>query len=264
MAAPHSLAALPYNRGRRPPTYLVGEKNCRKKKEAQKLKWWVGAPCGGVSASPWGLSRRAPPAFSPRACLGPQPLRLDIKRQLSARSDRVKCVDIHPTEPWMLAALYNGTVNVWNYETQTLVKTFEVCDLPVRAAKFVLRKSWLIAGAVRWSAMRRVFSPHLARGLTSPPVHRTTRRSRFSTTTRSRRSTPSRRTATTCARSPCTRRSRASRPRPAAAVVDPGRLGRLTPARPRPRARQVRADDIGRHDHQTVGLEPELEVHAGF
>ena len=36
------------------------------------------------------------------------PLRLDIKRQLSARSDRVKSVDMHPTEPWVLAALYNG------------------------------------------------------------------------------------------------------------------------------------------------------------
>ena len=31
---------------------------------------------------------------------------------------------------------------------QTLVKTFEVCDLPVRVAKFVARKHWVIAGAV--------------------------------------------------------------------------------------------------------------------
>ena len=47
-----------------------------------------------------------------------QPLRLDIKRKLSARSDRVKCVDLHPTEPWMLASLYNGNVHVWNHESQ--------------------------------------------------------------------------------------------------------------------------------------------------
>ena len=67
------------------------------------------------------------------------PLRLDIKRKLSARSDRVKCVDLHPTEPWMLASLYNGNVHVWNHESQQLVKSFEVCDLPVRAAKFVAR-----------------------------------------------------------------------------------------------------------------------------
>ncbi|OWK57622.1 Coatomer subunit beta' [Lonchura striata] len=75
------------------------------------------------------------------------PLRLDIKRKLTARSDRVKSVDLHPTEPWMLASLYNGSVCVWNHETQTLVKNFEVCDLPVRAAKFVARKNWVVTGA---------------------------------------------------------------------------------------------------------------------
>jgi len=49
-----------------------------------------------------------------------QPLRLDIKRKLSARSDRVKTVDLHPSEPWMLASLYNGNVHIWNYESQVL------------------------------------------------------------------------------------------------------------------------------------------------
>ncbi|KAJ8320558.1 hypothetical protein KUTeg_002145 [Tegillarca granosa] len=75
------------------------------------------------------------------------PLRLDIKRKLSARSDRVKCVDLHPTEPWMLASLYNGNVHIWNHESQTLIKSFEVCDLPVRAVKFVPRKNWLCTGS---------------------------------------------------------------------------------------------------------------------
>ncbi|KAJ1343835.1 hypothetical protein BSLG_001646 [Batrachochytrium salamandrivorans] len=67
-------------------------------------------------------------------------------RKLSNRSDRVKAVDYHPTEPWLLVALYNGSVHIWNYETQALVKTFEVSDLPVRTAKFIGRKSWLITG----------------------------------------------------------------------------------------------------------------------
>ena len=31
---------------------------------------------------------------------------------------------------------------------QTLVKSFEVCDLPVRAAQFVARKNWVITGSV--------------------------------------------------------------------------------------------------------------------
>ncbi|KAL4717592.1 hypothetical protein ACJJTC_000741 [Scirpophaga incertulas] len=75
------------------------------------------------------------------------PLRLDIKRKLTARSDRVKCVDQHPTEPWLLCSLYNGDVNIWNYETHSQIKRFEVCDIPVRAAKFVPRKNWVITGS---------------------------------------------------------------------------------------------------------------------
>ena len=64
-----------------------------------------------------------------------------------ARSDRVKCVDLHPVEPWVLSSLYNGHVHVWNYETQTSVKSFEVCDVPVRTAKFVPRKNWILTGS---------------------------------------------------------------------------------------------------------------------
>ncbi|KAJ1562877.1 Coatomer subunit beta' [Nowakowskiella sp. JEL0078] len=75
------------------------------------------------------------------------PLRLDIKRKLSNRSDRVKAVDFHQSEPWLLTALYNGVAYIWNHESQALVKTFEVCDLPVRAAKFIERKSWIITGS---------------------------------------------------------------------------------------------------------------------
>ena len=47
-----------------------------------------------------------------------QPLRLEIKKLLSSRSDRVKCVDIHPTEPWVLSALYNGHVFIWDYQVR--------------------------------------------------------------------------------------------------------------------------------------------------
>uniref|UniRef100_A0A804PHP7 Coatomer subunit beta' n=1 Tax=Zea mays TaxID=4577 RepID=A0A804PHP7_MAIZE len=73
------------------------------------------------------------------------PLRLDIK--LAQRSERVKSVDLHPTEPWILSSLYSGSVCVWNYQTQTMVKSFEVTDLPVRSAKFIARKQWVVAGA---------------------------------------------------------------------------------------------------------------------
>ncbi|KAI1733138.1 coatomer WD associated region domain-containing protein [Ditylenchus destructor] len=75
------------------------------------------------------------------------PLRLDVKRKLLARSDRIKSTDLHPTEQWMLVSLYNGNVHIWNYENQQLVKSFEVCDLPVRCAKFAARKNWIITGS---------------------------------------------------------------------------------------------------------------------
>lgn len=47
----------------------------------------------------------------------------------------------------MLCALYNGHVHVMNYENQQLVKDFEVCDIPVRCARFVARKNWIITGS---------------------------------------------------------------------------------------------------------------------
>ncbi|CAL5373637.1 unnamed protein product [Camellia sinensis] len=65
------------------------------------------------------------------------PLRLEIKRKLAQRSERVKSVDLHPTEPWILASLYSGTVCIWNYQSQ----------LPVRSAKFIARKQLVVAGA---------------------------------------------------------------------------------------------------------------------
>ncbi|KAF9685224.1 hypothetical protein SADUNF_Sadunf03G0032600 [Salix dunnii] len=68
-------------------------------------------------------------------------------RKLAQRSERVKSVDLHPTEPWILVSLYSGTVCIWNYQSQTMAKSFEVTELPVRSAKFIARKQWVVAGA---------------------------------------------------------------------------------------------------------------------
>jgi len=75
------------------------------------------------------------------------PLGFAINRTLLGRSDRVKSVEIHPTEPWVLAGLYNGHVYIWNYNTGLTVRTFEVAENPIRCVKFVARKKWIIAGA---------------------------------------------------------------------------------------------------------------------
>uniref|UniRef100_A0A0A9D4L8 Uncharacterized protein n=1 Tax=Arundo donax TaxID=35708 RepID=A0A0A9D4L8_ARUDO len=52
------------------------------------------------------------------------PLRLEIKRKLAQRSERVKFVDLHPTEPWIMSNLYSGSVCIWNYQTQGILKGF--------------------------------------------------------------------------------------------------------------------------------------------
>ncbi|KAI8795577.1 coatomer subunit beta [Biomphalaria glabrata] len=74
-------------------------------------------------------------------------MKLQIKRTLTSRSERVKCVDLHPSEPWMLTSLYNGHVYIWNLETKKVIKTLEVSNLPVRVVKFVSRKNWIVTGS---------------------------------------------------------------------------------------------------------------------
>lgn len=70
-----------------------------------------------------------------------------LQKKLVSKSDRVKAVDLHPTEPWVLSSLYSGQVVISNYETQKVLKTFDVSDLPVRTAKFIARKQWIITGS---------------------------------------------------------------------------------------------------------------------
>ncbi|KAF9554871.1 coatomer protein [Agrocybe pediades] len=71
----------------------------------------------------------------------------EVNKKLLSRSDRVKGVDFHPTEPWLLTGLYNGTVNIYHHETGAIVKTFEVSEVPVRCVKFIPRKNWFVAGS---------------------------------------------------------------------------------------------------------------------
>lgn len=56
-------------------------------------------------------------------------------------------MDLHSTEPWVLAALYSGNVMIWDYETGGMVKSFEVSELPVRCARFIVRKQWFLAAS---------------------------------------------------------------------------------------------------------------------
>lgn len=75
------------------------------------------------------------------------PLKLDIKKKLCSRSERVKCVEIHPQQPWVVSGLYNGNIIIYDYITQAVLKSFEVSNFPIRCAKFISRMHWLIVGS---------------------------------------------------------------------------------------------------------------------
>ena len=96
-------------------------------------------------------------------------MRLDVKRQLFARSERVKGIDFHPTEPWILTTLYSGHVYIWSYETQAIIKTFELTDVPVRAGRFVARKNWIVCGSDDFQL--RVYNYNTSEKITSFEAH---------------------------------------------------------------------------------------------
>ncbi|KAG8656326.1 hypothetical protein MANES_04G122700v8 [Manihot esculenta] len=74
-------------------------------------------------------------------------LALEIKKEFTQLSERVKSVDLHPTQPWILASLYSGTVCILNYQSQTMEKSVKVTESPVRSAKFIARKNWIVTGS---------------------------------------------------------------------------------------------------------------------
>ncbi|KAA8564179.1 hypothetical protein EYC84_011126 [Monilinia fructicola] len=96
-------------------------------------------------------------------------MRLDVKRQLFARSERVKGIDFHPVEPWILTTLYSGHVYIWSYETQAIVKTFELTDVPVRAGRFIARKNWIVCGSDDFQL--RVYNYNTSEKITTFEAH---------------------------------------------------------------------------------------------
>lgn len=48
-------------------------------------------------------------------------LRLEIKKLMLERSPRVKAIDFHPHNPWVVFALYSGTLALHDYSNNVLV-----------------------------------------------------------------------------------------------------------------------------------------------
>lgn len=65
----------------------------------------------------------------------------------SAASHRTKMVDMHPKEPLFIGTLYTGVINLWNYETQVLIRSFDTgTGQPIRCGRFIPRLQCFACG----------------------------------------------------------------------------------------------------------------------
>ncbi|GAA5944224.1 coatomer subunit beta' [Sporobolomyces koalae] len=94
---------------------------------------------------------------------------LDINRRLLARCARVKAVDFHPTEPWLITGLYTGNVIIYHVDTGAVIKTFEVTEVPVRCVRFIARKNWFVCGSDDFHL--RVFNYNTGEKVTALEAH---------------------------------------------------------------------------------------------
>ncbi|GAA5995723.1 hypothetical protein JCM5350_008110 [Sporobolomyces pararoseus] len=94
---------------------------------------------------------------------------LDINRRLLARCARVKSVDFHPTEPWLITGLYTGNVIIYHVDTGAVIKTFEVTEVPVRCVRFIARKNWFVCGSDDFHL--RVFNYNTGEKVTALEAH---------------------------------------------------------------------------------------------
>ena len=74
-------------------------------------------------------------------------MKIALKKKLVARTGKVKSVDFHPIFNWILLGLYNGSISIYDYNTQSSVQYLEVTNSPIRSAKFMSEKNFIICGA---------------------------------------------------------------------------------------------------------------------
>ncbi len=75
------------------------------------------------------------------------PLLLEVKKKMLERSPRVKALDFHPVNKWVVFALYSGCLSLHDYSTSTCIRTLEASTFPLRAVKFLVKKQWILTGS---------------------------------------------------------------------------------------------------------------------
>ncbi|KAH9941627.1 coatomer subunit alpha-2 [Epithele typhae] len=66
--------------------------------------------------------------------------------KFESKSNRVKGLAFHPTQPLLAASLHNGSVQLWNYRMGVLVDRFEEHEGPVRGVAFHPSRALLATG----------------------------------------------------------------------------------------------------------------------
>jgi coatomer subunit beta' len=74
-------------------------------------------------------------------------MKIILRKKLVARTGKVKSVDFHPIFNWILLGLYNGSISIYDYITQSSVQYIEVTNCAIRSAKFMSEKNYIICGA---------------------------------------------------------------------------------------------------------------------
>ncbi|EGF83385.1 hypothetical protein BATDEDRAFT_32736 [Batrachochytrium dendrobatidis JAM81] len=66
--------------------------------------------------------------------------------KFETKSNRVKGLAFHAKRPWILAALHNGSIQLWDYKMGTLVDRFDEHEGPVRGVAFHQTQPMFVSG----------------------------------------------------------------------------------------------------------------------
>lgn len=66
--------------------------------------------------------------------------------KFESKSNRVKGISFHPVRPWILTALHNGQIQLWDYRMGTCLDKFEEHEGPVRGVDFHRMQPLIVSG----------------------------------------------------------------------------------------------------------------------
>jgi coatomer subunit alpha len=66
--------------------------------------------------------------------------------KFESKSNRVKGIAFHPTRPWVLASLHNGSIQLWDIRVGTLLDRFDEHEGPVRGVHFHPTQPLFVSG----------------------------------------------------------------------------------------------------------------------